>query len=73
MKTYNYPHGKPAKTVLTVGELIERLSQHPADMPVVAEWEDQRMPLGFIMNVEQSYFDGEGDWLVVNAEYGDGA
>lgn len=68
MKTYNYPHGKRAKTVLTVGELVERLRQYPADMPVVAEWEGQRTPVGKTVKVEKSYFTGEGEWLVLGAD-----
>jgi hypothetical protein len=46
MKTFHYPKGNIAKQVLTVGELLDALSRFPRDMPVLAEWEGQYMPLG---------------------------
>lgn len=46
MKTFHYKHGNVALRALTVGELQALLAQYPTDMPVLAEWEGQRMPIG---------------------------
>lgn len=71
MKTFHYAHGRPARTTLTVGELQALLAQYPADMPVLAEWEGQRMPLGLHHEVERysAGVDEERcDCLVLDAE-----
>ena len=39
MKLFRYPLGHEAGQTLTVKELIEKLSEYPMDMPVMAEWE----------------------------------
>lgn len=39
MKTFRYPLGHEAGKTLTVGELMEALTDYPYDMPVMAQWE----------------------------------
>lgn len=72
MKTFHWPHGGRSKTVLTVAELQELLAKYPPDMPVMAEWEGQFMPLAMSSKVESctAGFPGEEcDCLILDAEY----
>ena len=72
MKEFHSDRGLVWKKALTVGELMEKLSQHPADMPVLAEWEGQLMPLGFHAQVEPHHWGVPSEMcgcLILNAEY----
>lgn len=40
MKTFRYEDGHVANITMTVGELIEKLTGYPRDMPVLATWEN---------------------------------
>lgn len=44
MKAFTYPHMQI--TTMTVAELREKLAEYPDDMPVLFEWEGQRIPAG---------------------------
>lgn len=48
---------------MTVGELINRLMEHPLDAPVCAEWEGHFEPFGEICTAPNG-------WVVVCAEAG---
>lgn len=39
MKKFRYGLGHDAGETLTVGELIDKLSSYPKDMPVISTWE----------------------------------
>jgi len=39
MKEFRYAKGHKAGETMTVGELVEALSNYPNDMPVMAGWE----------------------------------
>ena len=72
MKIFHYPLGHEAQRFLTVGELMAKLAEYPQDMPVLAEWESQRMPLGFNISKENYHCGIEAEaceCLVLDAEY----
>jgi hypothetical protein len=39
--------GEPNSTTVTVAELIEKLKEYPAEMPVAYTWEGQVNPIDF--------------------------
>lgn len=39
MKKFRYELGHEAGETLTVGELVDKLSEYPSDMPVISTWE----------------------------------
>lgn len=71
MKEFHYPKGNVAIRALTVGELIDALARYPREMPVLAEWEGQKAPLGFFMDIAP-FFAGvpaeRCDCLIIDAE-----
>lgn len=72
MKTFRYPLGHAALSTLTVGELLSLLAKYPHDMPVLAAWEGQLMPLGVFSEVREHDAGFPADrcqCLILDAEY----
>lgn len=61
MKTFHYKLGHKAFHTMTVGELRAKLSEYPDDMPVLATWEGQRMPIEQHFWIEEFHTGAEAD------------
>jgi len=71
MKTFRYELGHKALATMTVAELRAKLAEFPDDMPVLARWEGQRMPVGCEFEVEgfSAGFDADRcECLVIDVE-----
>lgn len=71
MKTFRWAHGGTRFSTMTIGELKSLLSKYPDDIPVLAEWEGQFMPLDpdvKIVPYDPGFEADRADCLVINVD-----
>ena len=72
-KKFRYKLGHEAGTTLTVGGLMEALTQYPYDMPVFVQWEGVNAFVGVenfdIEEVTKGHDDDKCDCLVIDVNH----
>lgn len=70
MKTFRYTLGHKAGTTVTVGELIDALSDYAHNMPVMAQWEGVdafvRKENFSVKHVDKGHDDDACDCLIID-------